>query len=70
VYAEPAAVQVQDDGECVALAKGGWMVAALWHGVVLPGVTRHACLGEIKSRTGMHGLIDSLGKAVDVKYSV
>ena len=65
-------MQVQDDGECVALAKGGWVVAALWHGVVPlpPGVTRHACLGEIESRTGIHGLIDSLGRAVDVKYSV
>ena len=42
----------------------------LWHGVVPPGVTRHACLGEIESWTGILGLIDSLGKAVDVKYSV
>lgn len=50
--------------------KGGWVVAALWNGVVPPGVTRHACLGEIESRTGIHGLIDSLGKAVGVKYSV
>ena len=63
-------MQVQDDGECVALAQGGWVVAALWHGVVLPGVTCHVCLGEIESRIGIHGLIDSLGKAVDVKYFV
>ena len=63
-------VQVQDDGECVALAKGGWVVAALWHGVVQPGVTLPACLGEIEALTGIHGLIESLGKAVDVKYSV
>ncbi len=65
-------MQVQDDGECVALAKVSWVVAALWHGVVPlpPGVTRRACLGEIESRAGIHGLIDSPGKAVDVKYSV
>ena len=46
------------------------MVAALWHGVVQPGVTHHACLGAIESLTGIHGLIESLGKAVDVKYFV
>ena len=49
---------------------GGWAVAGLWHGMVQPGVTFHACLGEIDALTGIHGLIESLGKAVDVKYSV
>jgi hypothetical protein len=27
-------------------------------------------LGEIEALTGIHGLIESLGKAVGVKYSV